>query len=113
MGLHDENAAVTQVHFLPQQVSGCSTHTPTVHAYCTGLKSAVATPYLMLHSHLLLKTYNFLCDLTFYFRSTSVTRKITLPDSNSLHWAVVSECPGEKSLHLKKASVIVVFLVTL
>uniref|UniRef100_A0A8C8HFB6 Lethal giant larvae homologue 2 domain-containing protein n=1 Tax=Oncorhynchus tshawytscha TaxID=74940 RepID=A0A8C8HFB6_ONCTS len=29
MGLHDENAAVTQVHFLPQQVSGCSPHTHT------------------------------------------------------------------------------------
>uniref|UniRef100_A0A8C7K0D9 LLGL scribble cell polarity complex component 2 n=1 Tax=Oncorhynchus kisutch TaxID=8019 RepID=A0A8C7K0D9_ONCKI len=38
MGLHDENAAVTQVHFLPHQVSGCSTHT-------------LAAPYHMLHSH--------------------------------------------------------------
>uniref|UniRef100_A0A8C7Q3X9 LLGL scribble cell polarity complex component 2 n=1 Tax=Oncorhynchus mykiss TaxID=8022 RepID=A0A8C7Q3X9_ONCMY len=38
MGLHDENAAVTQVHFLPHQVSGCSTHT-------------LAAPYHMLRSH--------------------------------------------------------------
>uniref|UniRef100_A0A8C7G3U3 LLGL scribble cell polarity complex component 2 n=1 Tax=Oncorhynchus kisutch TaxID=8019 RepID=A0A8C7G3U3_ONCKI len=60
MGLHDENAAVTQVHFLPQQVSGCSPHT---HTYCTGLKSAVATLYLMLYSQLLLKKTNFLCVL--------------------------------------------------
>uniref|UniRef100_A0A4W5PQM6 LLGL scribble cell polarity complex component 2 n=1 Tax=Hucho hucho TaxID=62062 RepID=A0A4W5PQM6_9TELE len=50
MGLHDENAAVTQVHFLPQQVSGCSTHTHTHLLYrpeeCCGnpLSHAPFTP---------------------------------------------------------------------
>uniref|UniRef100_A0A4W5PQR1 LLGL scribble cell polarity complex component 2 n=1 Tax=Hucho hucho TaxID=62062 RepID=A0A4W5PQR1_9TELE len=56
MGLHDENAAVTQVHFLPQQVSGCSTHTHTHLLYrpeeCCGnpLSHAPFTPNILIYN---------------------------------------------------------------